>query len=45
VNTITIKVNGLSREVNVDDNELLLNVLRDKMLVARALKEVFGGSQ
>jgi carbon-monoxide dehydrogenase small subunit len=31
VNTITIKVNGLSREVNVDDNELLLNVLRDKL--------------
>ena len=31
MNTITIKVNGLSREVNVDDNELLLNVLRDKL--------------
>jgi len=29
--TITMMVNGLSREVNVDDNELLLNVLRDKL--------------
>ncbi len=29
--TITITVNGLSREVSVDDNELLLNVLREKL--------------
>lgn len=29
--TITLTVNGLSREVSVDDNELLLNVLREKL--------------
>ncbi|MDG6930324.1 MAG: (2Fe-2S)-binding protein [Nitrososphaerota archaeon] len=29
--TITITVNGLSREATVEDNELLLNVLRDKL--------------
>jgi len=29
--TITLTVNGLSREVGVEDNELLLNVLRDKL--------------
>ena len=29
--TITITANGLSREATVEDNELLLNVLRDKL--------------
>jgi len=29
--TIIMKVNGLEREVNVEDNEILLNVLKDKL--------------
>ncbi|MDG6930186.1 MAG: (2Fe-2S)-binding protein [Nitrososphaerota archaeon] len=29
--TITLTVNGLSKEVSVNDNEVLLNVLRDKL--------------